>query len=70
MSPGYFIKSVLKDVSTGTVETRISKLQNQEAKINLNSQKTQHRNKRNEINGKKIPEISNFFSKKKLTRLP
>ena len=34
MSSEYFIKSVLQDVSTGTVETRISKLQNQEAKIN------------------------------------
>ena len=28
-----------------------------------NSQKTQHRNKKNEINGKKIPEISKIFSK-------
>ena len=41
-------------------------------KINKNSQKTQHRNKKNEIDGKKTPEISKFYhrkKKKKLSRL-
>ena len=39
MSLEYSCTLVLKDVSTGVVETRISKLQNQEAKSNKNSQK-------------------------------
>ena len=34
---------VLRDVSTGAVETRISNLQNQKAKINKNSQETENK---------------------------
>ena len=70
MSIEHFTKLVLRDVSTGAVETRISKLRNQEAKTDWNSQRTQHRNRRNEIDGKKTPENFKFFSKKTLTQLP
>ena len=49
---------VLRDVSTGAIETRILNLRNQKAKINKNSQETEKQNRRNEIEGKKALKVS------------
>ena len=48
------------------VETRISKLQNQEAKSTKTVRRHNTETRRNEINGRKTPEISKFSHRKTL----
>ena len=57
MSLEYSHTLVLRDISTGTVETRISKVWNQEAKTKQEQSKTEHKNRRNGIVGKEPLEV-------------
>ena len=54
---------VLRDVSTGAVETRISNLQNQKGKNQQKQSRNRIQNRRNKIEGKEPLEVPKLLQK-------